>query len=182
MTYKEKLKLKFARKLSMAVSNHQEVRSFLKRQALEMINNDYDVFYPVVKDLSIYGNNQKSASGGVTLRSTLLPYFEDESELIEIEQQLPLLTIFVPSLPENSFSAETWNTANEEENPVVAVRLSTSNDVPMIDNFNNQEYVVESELIPAYPVIVVKDNERIAFNGSSDGFHIKILMLAIHSH
>jgi hypothetical protein len=85
-------------------------------------------------------------------------------------------------LPENSFSAETWNTANEEENPVVAVRLSTSNDVPMIDNFNNQEYVVESELIPAYPVIVVKDNERIAFNGSSDGFHIKILMLAIHSH
>jgi len=167
MTDKELLKLKFARKLAVAVSENQEMRSFLKREALEMINNDYDVFYPVVKDKSIKGSDLKSSADPSSFRNVLLQYFDSESELIEIEQQLPLLTIFVPALPENSFSAQNWNTVDVTQNPVVAVRLSTSNDVPMIDNTHDHEYVLESDLIPAYPVIVVKDNERIQLNNGN---------------
>jgi hypothetical protein len=170
MTQKELLKLKFARKLAVAVSENQELRSFLKTEALKMINNGYDVFYPIVKDKSIDGGKFKSSSNPSSLRNVLLQYFDDENELIEIEEQLPLLTIFVPKLPEDSFSAESWNTADVTQNPVVAVRLSSSNDVPMIDSFNDGEYVVESDLIPAYPVIVIKDNERIKL---SDGSNLK---------
>ncbi|QJP34051.1 hypothetical protein F0365_06345 [Nonlabens sp. Ci31] len=182
MTDKELLKLKFARKLAVAVSENQEMRSFLKREALEMINNDYDVFYPVVKDKSIKGSDLKSSADPSSFRNVLLQYFDSESELIEIEQQLPLLTIFVPALPENSFSAQNWNTADVTQNPVVAVRLSTSNDVPMIDNTHDHEYVLESDLIPAYPVIVVKDNERIQLNNGNSINSQKSLTLVIQIH
>lgn len=168
MSIKERLKLDFARKLAVAVSENPEIRMFLKTEALKMINNDFDVFYPIVKNKKINGSLSKSSvQASSTFRDLLLQYFDDENDLVEIEQQLPLLTIFVPELPENSFSAESWDPTNPEQNPVVAVRLSTSSDVPMIDNFHNQEYVVESDLIPAYPVIVIKDNERIELSDGS---------------
>jgi hypothetical protein len=176
MSIKERLRLNFARKIAVAVAENPEMRLFLKTEALKMINNDFDVFYPVIKDKNIKGAKLKSNGGASTFRNILLQYFDDESELIEIEQQLPLLTIFVPELPENSFSAESWDPNNPEQNPVVAVRLSSSSDVPMIDNFHNQEYVVESDLIPAYPVIVIKDNERIELSdGSSKSNQKRVL-------
>jgi hypothetical protein len=167
MSNKERLKVKFARKLALAVSENQDLRLFLKTEALKMINNDYDVFYPVIKDKSILGDDSKSSSNPSSFRNTLLPYFENESELNEIEQQLPLLTIFVPELPENSFSAAMWDTTNPASNPVVAIRLSSSNDIPVIDIFHGEDYVIESDLIPSYPVIVIKDNERIQVNNGN---------------
>jgi hypothetical protein len=167
MSNKERLKVKFARKLALAVSENQDLRLFLKTEALKMINNDYDVFYPVIKDKSILGDDSKSSSNPSSFRNTLLPYFENESELNEIEQQLPLLTIFVPELPENSFSAAMWDTINPASNPVVAIRLSSSNDIPVIDIFHGEDYVIESDLIPSYPVIVIKDNERIQVNNGN---------------
>lgn len=41
---------KFARILSKAVSGSVEVRRFLKDEALKQFDNDYDVFYPYVKN------------------------------------------------------------------------------------------------------------------------------------
>lgn len=45
----EQLKL-FAKSLSKVVYNNRNVRSFLKEQALQKIDNDYDIFYPFVMD------------------------------------------------------------------------------------------------------------------------------------
>lgn len=49
--------LKFAKLLSQAASNSVEVRSFLKKEALAQFDNDYDIFYPLVKD-KIVSDNQ----------------------------------------------------------------------------------------------------------------------------
>lgn len=41
--------MKFAKLLSQAASNSVEVRKFLKNEATKQFDNDYDVFYPMVK-------------------------------------------------------------------------------------------------------------------------------------
>ena len=43
--------LKFAKLLSQAASSNVEVRSFLKKEALAQFDNDYDIFYPMIKDI-----------------------------------------------------------------------------------------------------------------------------------
>ena len=79
----------FAQTLSKAVFESEEIRVCLKNEALKQIDNDYDVFYPVVKDQIL--------DNGKTFRETLLNY-TDEKELLEIESRLPLLTIYVPDM------------------------------------------------------------------------------------
>ena len=41
--------MKFAKLLSQAASNSVEVRKFLKNEATKQFDNDYDVFYPMIK-------------------------------------------------------------------------------------------------------------------------------------
>ncbi len=151
-----KLKRVFAKSLSRALASEKEVRSFLRIQSLNMMNEDYDVLYGLVKNSEL--------SNGKTFRQTLIPFFTNEKELEEIESRIPLLTIFIPSLPENSFSAEKWNT--DTEVPYVAVRLNTTNDVPIISP-EGEEYLLDASLIPSYPIIVVKENERLISNQQS---------------
>ena len=73
-----------------------------------------------------------------------------------LNEKFPTLTIFVPELPKNSFSAALWNT--DKEIPVVAVRTCISNDVPIYDK-DGEEKIIKSDLIPMYPIVVLKDNE-----------------------
>ena len=46
----------FSKILSEAVYESEEMREFLKNKALERFDNDYDVFYPFVKDEQVYDN------------------------------------------------------------------------------------------------------------------------------
>ena len=108
---------------------------------------------------------QKSASA-LTLREAISPFFSTEAELIEIEQKLPLLTIFVPELPLEAFSAETWDVNDETQIPDVALRLNNSNDVPVIGKDGNK-YVIKAALTPGFPIIVIKENERVKIKKSS---------------
>ena len=147
------MKRKFGKAFSQALVMNKDIREFVKHQSLKMMNEDYDVLYALVK--------HEKLGNGMTFREALLPYFATTSDLEEIELKLPLITIFVPSLPEDSFSAEKWNTENEI--PYVAIRLQSSNDVPIISP-DGEEYLLESSLIPSYPVVVIKDNERIISN------------------
>jgi hypothetical protein len=149
-TQADKLRHTFAHGLAKALHTSPEMRAFIKAEALKMFNDDYDVPYHLVK-------NEKLSSGK-TLRETLAPHFDHPETLATIELSLPLLTLFVPALPEGSFSAETWNTA--EEVPHVAVRLTSSNSVPLVD-YEGNEMLLAPELIPSFPVVVVKDNERL---------------------
>ncbi|MBX2900539.1 MAG: hypothetical protein KF775_12865 [Cyclobacteriaceae bacterium] len=143
------VKTYFAKGLSQALVNEKSLRDFLRMEALKTFDGDYDVLYSLVKD--------KTLVTGKTLEQTLKPYFNTVT-LRDIELTLPLLTIFVPTLPENSFSADLWNT--EEQVPFVAIRLGNSIDVPIISP-SGESYLLSSELIPSYPVVVVKDNERV---------------------
>lgn len=83
---------KFAIILSKAVSNSEEVRRFLKEEALAYFDNDNDVFYPFVKDKIVAG------TGSQTFRNILLSYCDSEEELEAIEKSLPLLNILIPDL------------------------------------------------------------------------------------
>ena len=65
--------LKFAKLLSQAASGSIEVRNFLKKEALVQFDNDYDIFYPLIKD--------KKVSGNQSFRDILLSYCKEENEL-----------------------------------------------------------------------------------------------------
>ena len=43
----------FANLLSKAIYERKELRSFLKEEALDLFDNDYDIFYPFVKNKKI---------------------------------------------------------------------------------------------------------------------------------
>ena len=44
--------------------------------------------------------------------------------------------------------------------PFVAIQLNTTNNVPIISP-EGEEYILDAELIPSYPVVVIKENERL---------------------
>ena len=93
--------LKFAKLLSQAASSNVEVRSFLKKEALAQFDNDYDIFYPMIKDKKVFGDQ--------SFRDVLLSYCKEANELSEIEQSLPLLNIMIPDLSLFwDFNAATW--------------------------------------------------------------------------
>ena len=159
---KEALKHTFSQALAKTLTSDATVRAFIKAEALKQMDQDYDVLYELVKDDML--------PNGKTLRGTLLQYFNSEADLAAIEKQYPLLTIFVPQLPENSFSAATWNTQSQV--PEVAIRLNTTNEVPMIKS-TGEEYVLEAQNIPGFPVVVVKENERMVSSLTDDFNKVK---------
>ncbi len=172
------LKLKFAEALSNALIANKDLRRLVKEEALKKFDKDYDVLCLSVKNKSLIPNEyleksntktsksvlQKSANA-LTFRAALLPFFASEAELIEIEQKLPLLTIFVPELPLGAFSAATWDINDEKRIPDVALSLNNTNDVPVIGK-DGSKYVIEAELTPGFPIIVVKENERVRIKTS----------------
>lgn len=143
------IKKEFGKALAKVLSESAPVRELIKKEALKKIDYDYDVLYLMIKDETLSDNK--------TLNSLLLKYV-DSDFLSLIEEQIPNLTIFVPKLPLESFSAETWNV--DTEVPVVGIRTLETNDVPVF-NSQGEESVVEVGYIPAYPIVVVKENERI---------------------
>ena len=98
------LKQKFSSALVKVLGQNEEVRSLIKEEALKQIDFDYDVLYCLIKD--------KQLKNGVTLEEYLEKYLTSD-ELKCIHKQLPTLTLFVPTLPENSFSVHSWNTIDE---------------------------------------------------------------------
>lgn len=93
----ESLHEDFATALARVFNDSKEIRELIKAEALKMIDDDYDVLYMLVKDVKLKDNS--------TLESSLSKYMpiKDISNLI---QEIPTLTIFVPELIDDSFSAE----------------------------------------------------------------------------
>ena len=161
---KGKMMEKFGNGISQALQN-QKFRELIKTEALKKINGDYDVLYHMIKDKPInsevfYRNGNVTQSLDLsTLHNFLIPFFESEQELIDFETKLPLLTIFVPELPLDSFSAEDWDVYNANQIPDVAIRLDNITYVPVIgsDGFN---YLIAPEDVPSWAIVVLKENER----------------------
>lgn len=159
---RDALKKTFGMALVKALADHSSLRITLRNEALKMFDNDYDVLYHLVKDVHV--------TDGRSLRELLLRYFENEARLQEIEHSLPLLTLFIPTLPESSFSALLWDPMNQI--PSIALTLNSTNDVTILDP-DGKEYVLNADLIPGFPVVVIKENERILYRGGESEAHAK---------
>jgi hypothetical protein len=155
-----KLKETFGFAFSKALKESKPLRDFIKAEALKQVTGDYDVVYQSVKNKSVL-DIQGRGTNNLTLRDILLPFFQTEAELTEIENALPYLTIFVPDLMEGSFSAENWDTLNQIPN--VGIRSYESDDVKII-TATGDELILEAKYWPDFPVVVIKDNERLVSN------------------
>ncbi len=139
----------FANLLSKAIYERKELRSFLKEEALDLFDNDYDIFYPFVKN--------KIVTGDETFRDILLSYSESEANLIAIEESLLFLNILVPNLSWISdFRAENWDI----NDPDVAIICRDDDDNNI---YENGEIIGQIGLgeIPDFPCLVIKNNERL---------------------
>jgi hypothetical protein len=159
---RDQLKTAFGTALAGAMADSPTLRKLIKEEALKMFNNDYDVLYHLIKDTKLDNDH--------TVRQLLLPYFENEKQLQEIERDLPLLTIFVPVLPENTFSASLWDTDNQV--PSVGVTSYKTNDVNVIDH-TGAVLVIKAHEIPGFPVVVIKENERVVSAQSNGRAHAR---------
>ncbi|WP_152572110.1 hypothetical protein [Jejuia pallidilutea] len=119
----DQLKVDFGRAFAQALKESPELRQFIKQEALKQFNKDYDVLYNLVKHKPVSGKpSTRQKNGSVnSLDGLMQNYFEEKGTLDDIQSQLPLLTVFVPKLPENSFSAESWDPNDPSQIPVVGV-------------------------------------------------------------
>lgn len=148
-------KKEFSLALHKALTGNVELRKFIKDEALKRIDYDYDVLYSLIKDTPL--------NDGKTVEELFSAYI-DLDTLQAIGKQYPTLTIFVPELPLNTFSAERWDYV--KENPAVSyISSKHTGDIPVILP-SGEEDIIEGDKIPAYPILVVKTNERIISNSS----------------
>lgn len=97
----------FAQILSRAAYDREDIRAFIKEKVLEQFDNDYDVFYPLIKD-EIVSDNE-------SFRNILVQYSNNLKQLSAIDEALPLLNILVPDLTlYTDFNAENWDTSDTE--------------------------------------------------------------------
>ncbi len=147
--------LALARSLKL---NHQ-LRSFIKNEALKKFDKDYEILIYKIKDAEI--------EKGETFEQIINKNSESAFNLSSLLHIYPTLTILVPKLPDNSFSPEQWNV--DDQIPYVAIRLNTTNDVPIITP-EGKIGVLPSNLLPGFPVLVIKKNERLVSNLSSSDY------------
>jgi hypothetical protein len=165
---KGKMMVKFGTGISKALHN-QKFRELIKNEALKKINGDYDVLYQMIKDKPINSEvyykkgNETQNMNLSTLHDFLIPFFNSEQELTDFETKLPLLTIFVPDLPLDSFSADDWDIYNANQIPDVAIRLDNITYVPVIGR-DDDNYLIAPEDVPSWAIVVLKENERFISN------------------
>lgn len=145
----EEAQVAFAQILSKAIYESIDLRSFLKKEALIQFDNDYDVFYPFVKD--------KIVTGQQTFRDLLLKYSRNEKELCQIEESLELLNIYIPDLSMFwDFNAEKWDINDNE------VAVFCNNDRTNTIYLNGESSgTLSANQVPGFPCIVIKNNERL---------------------
>lgn len=127
----------------------EDVRVFLKEEALKEIGGENDVLISLSKN--------KIVSNGKTLNQVLA---ENSNSLViaisTILSKYPLLTINIPIL--NSFSCSNWKTENQI--PLVAFFSIEKDKVIYVNHLGNMAQE-SAELKPDFPVILLKINENV---------------------
>jgi len=153
----EKVRIEFSKALAQALKE-KEVREFLKNEALQKYDGDYDVLYAFVKD--------KKLTNGKTLEETLTKY-ANGGDVIKWSAQVPLMTVFIPNLA--GFTPETWNIDSQTPDVVVDNNhLKEKTDKLVAFSSDLRQYDVDAKKAPAFPVVVVKENERIIAKSKFD--------------
>ena len=143
-------KQEFSEILSKAIYENIELRSFIKDKAIQQFDNDFDVFYPILK-------NEVVGKGG-TFRNILLKYTTEE-ELSNIERTLPLLNIYVPDLSLfTNITPYNWD-ITDNQIPVTFKENQTSKMLLYLNGEKSGE--IPQNGIPGFHLLVVKNNERV---------------------
>lgn len=150
----------FAAVLSKVVTGSEEVRAFFKDEALKQFDRDFDVFYPYVKDHKF--------SSGETLREMLIANETYEGQIETIERAVPKLTVLIPDfswLDADFFSVKNWDTTIDR------LCVGFDDDATAHRLYFNGEYLgaLPASNMPAFPVMIVKSNERMSVSASTKG-------------
>jgi len=142
----------FSVALSQAVFSYQEVRDFLKAEALKRFDYEDEVFYPLVKEANI-GNLG-------TFREILVRELGSEEKMIRIEKELPTLTILVSDatwFDPDGFCLDRWDTSDA----YVAITCRERDGVCR-KLYGNGYFLgnIEEGTLPGGPVLIVKKSER----------------------
>lgn len=151
---KEECIKEFAIVLSKVVYDNQDVRTFLKNEAIKQFDNNYDILYCLVKDSQI---------GESTFRELLVSN-SSEDLISEIEENVPLLNIVVPPMPFSEISAESLD-VTDRDLPVI-VNTTEGN---LLYYQGRLDEVMENGAVPAFNVLVVNENVRVVINTQSSG-------------
>ncbi|MGJ1195187.1 hypothetical protein ACR777_01920 [Sphingobacterium spiritivorum] len=143
----EKHKLAFSKILSKAIVANKDLRGFLKSEALKTKDNDFNV---------IYGFCKNEMVDDKTFRNILIQFENFKGQVDEIEKNIPTITVLIPSLFDNSFSASSWDI--EADIPFVATTIAT--EIPVVYDGEHVMSLKNDEM-PGSPVLLVKENERI---------------------
>jgi hypothetical protein len=149
---KTKLQIVIAKALVKSLSEEPSLRKLIKDEALRKFDKDYDVLFQLIKD--------KKPDGKETVYEKLIKYCSSKNELDDAINKLPLLTIFVPNLP--NFSPEKWNVATEV--PAVALVPEGTSRKVLLLNAELKQAEIPFKSVPAFPTVVIKDNERVILN------------------
>ena len=153
------LKREFGKALIGAMKQSKALRELLKTEALKMFDKEYDVLYLLIKDKQLENTS---------VEELLTKHLGGKEKLDEIISQYPTLTILVPELPNNSFSAKLWD--SESMIPAVAIQRGKRvgmGGVPFI-KANGSEDVIARDYIPAFPILVIKVNERVVASSNTN--------------
>ncbi|MFC7774115.1 hypothetical protein [Flavobacterium sp. GCM10027622] len=148
---KSNSKKELAKAFAILLNENESFRNLIRLKALEQFDNDTEILLLQILDLPL--------DNGLTVEENLQSIVSNDEVVSEIKNSFPDLTILVPTLPNNSFSASKWDVTNQV--PKVAVRLSNTNNVPVFGV--DEQFVLESKYVPDFPVIVLKGNERVVF-------------------
>ncbi|WP_406826489.1 hypothetical protein [Pedobacter sp. KACC 23697] len=154
-TEKQDSKAAFSKVLAAALEKEPDLRLFIKNEALKQFDMDNDVLFQMVKDEQIHG--------GKTFYQIIAQYAPSKLDFDKAIENLPTLTIMVPEIP--NFTPQSWDTNTEL--PLVAVSPATKiYDKVTLYNAKGEKTEVPFGLVPGYPVVVVKENERVTLKNS----------------
>ncbi len=142
-------KMAFAKAMAKAITN-PAVRELLVNRAAMQFDKDYDVLYQQIKNEIVEGRS-------------LDEYIKELSSSSDYNlfNRTPLLTVFIPNNTQNSFgnskisSNIKWVAVRDYENKLIA--YNSSGEVKELD---------ESQ-IPSFPVMVIKENERVVYENDA---------------
>ena len=137
--------------LSKAIYAEPDLRFFMKKEALQKKDYDYDVFYPYVKDEIVSDNR--------TFEEILMQY-DSEDILSSVTREHPLLTVLVPDwswVNTDCFSAERWDCSLPD------VGVSYLSDSEKHEIYWNGEYAfsMRNGEFSSAPILIIKDNDRL---------------------
>lgn len=145
-TEKDSLKCAFASVLSKVIHERQDVREFLKDEAVKQFDKNYDILYAKIKNEKI---------NGTSFRDILLSYSSDEI-ISDIEQKVPQLNILLPEIPMLEIYPEEYDSSDKE----VPVAVSKKNETVLYYDGTCTNSLKKGE-VPGFHIFVVNENSRV---------------------